>query len=1235
MKKNYVLILFIFLCISCATKKTKYAIAPDLSSSIEQKEISHTFYLIGDAGASPVGDLNPALKIFKEKLATATANSTAIFLGDNIYPAGFTAKKKDAKAHNLAKNHLDAQLKTVDNFKGKTVFIPGNHDWYANGLKGLKREEKYIEKQLGNKKTFFPEDGCPIQKIKINDEVVVIAIDSEWYLTNWDKHPTINDDCDIKSREQFFQELEGLIKKNAHKTTIIAIHHPLFTYGVHGGQYSFKQQFYPAHNKIPLPIIGSLGNLLRKTTGASTTDMQNKRYRELKKRIVTLSQYANMVIIASGHEHSLQYIVEDNVRQIVSGSGAKEGATKLINGSKFSTGKRGYAILEVYKDGSSRVKYYGLNDSEKEAFLYTTEVLPKNQENAETAYSDKFPSYVTSSIYEDDKVQKSKLFKTIWGERYRKYYGTKIQAPTVSLDTLFGGLEPVRKGGGHQSKSLRLVNSEGKEYVMRALKKSAELYLQSMAFKDQYIVGDFEKTYTENLLLDFYTGSHPYAPFTIGVLSDALDIFHTNPVLYYVPKQSALKGFNTDFGDELYMIEERTADGHGNLKSFGYANKLLSTNDLFQKLRKNDKSSIDKTSYLRARLFDMVIGDWDRHADQWRWAEFKEKGKKIYKPIPRDRDQAFSIMGDGPLMGLLTRIVAPLKLMEGFKDEVRNIKGFNTNPFPLDMKLLNETNQEEWLAQVKYIQENLTEDVIDKAFLAFPKEVQDSTVAELKRVLLARVNHLETTANAYFKVLNKYAIIIGTDKDDWFVVKRVNATDTQIKGYRNIDGKKGRLFFNKTYSDEITKELWIYGLDDDDTFEVVGTGKNKIKVRLIGGQNNDVYKVENGRKVVLYDYKTKKNTFENIDNAKTRLTDNYVLNNYRPLHLKSSTNQIIPTIGSNPDDGFKIGFTNVYTFNGFQQSPFTSQHTLNTSYYFATSGYDIGYSGEFSNVVGNAILELDTKFTSPNYSINFFGFGNDTENPDENDLDYNRVKLQTLLFKPSLVWRGKMGSKLRTGISYEAIEVEETEDRFINDIFYVANGAEVKRSFFGVDAEYSYENKDNEAFPTLGMATSLQVGYKTNADASKLNFGYIIPMLSFDYKLVPSGKLVLATKFKAHFNIADEDNFEFYQGASIGGVDGLRGYRNQRFTGKTSYYQNSDIRYNFKKMRTGLLPVSLGIYGGFDYGRVWLSNIDSDTWHTSYGGGFFLNGANVVSANVALFNSLDGVRFTFGLGFGF
>lgn len=341
---------------------------------------------------------------------------------------------------------------------------------------------------------------------------------------------------------------------------------------------------------------------------------------------------------------------------------------------------------------------------------------------------------------------------------------------------------------------------------------------------------------------------------------------------------------------------------------------------------------------------------------------------------------------------------------------------------------------------------------------------------------------------------------------------------------------------------------------------------------------------------------------------------------------------ITPTLGYNPDDGLRVGVSDTYTYNGFRQNPFTQQHKVAAAFYFATSGVVLGYSGEFANVFGKWNLEMAARFTSPNFAINFFGFGNETPNFDDDlDLDYNRVKLQTIKVAPSLVWRGQLGAKLKTGIAYESIEVEETEGRFINT-FYQQNGEETSKKFIGLDAEYSYTNSDNLAFPTMGMSTSLQVGLKNNLDKGD-SFGYVVPSLSFGYKLVPNGRLVLATKWKAHFNIGD--GYEFYQAASIGGIDGLRGFRNQRFTGKKSYYQNTDIRYSLKKIRTQLLPFSMGFYGGFDYGRVWLPDNPSNVWHTSYGGGFFLNAVDIMSARVALFNSADGLRFAFGVGFGF
>ncbi len=266
-----------FLFTGCATYYAKYQDGNNATDISTEKQISHTFYFIGDAGLSPVNELNPALKIFKDRLENADNNSTAIFLGDNIYPTGLPDNKQ-GEAYKLAKNHLDAQINALEGFKGKTVFISGNHDWYANGLEGLKREQKYVQEKLKSKEVFLPENGCPLDVVDINNDIVVIAIDTEWYLTNWDKHPNMNDDCEIKDREKFFQELEGLIKKNQSKTTILALHHPMFSYGNHGGQFTLEQQLYPSGGKFPIPILGTLINVFRANSGASIEDLQNKRY---------------------------------------------------------------------------------------------------------------------------------------------------------------------------------------------------------------------------------------------------------------------------------------------------------------------------------------------------------------------------------------------------------------------------------------------------------------------------------------------------------------------------------------------------------------------------------------------------------------------------------------------------------------------------------------------------------------------------------------------------------------------------------------------------------------------------------------------------------------------------------------------------------------------------------------------------------------------------------------------
>lgn len=1214
---------------SCATYKKQYS-KEVTTVNTENKEYTgeaeHTFYLIGDAGNTEYDESLEHFNLLKQELHKASKNTTLLFLGDNIYEKGMP--KKSHPNRGLAEHRVNTQINLAKDFKGQSIFIPGNHDYYNNGIEGLKREKNYITKHLG-KDSFLPKNGCPITKVNISENLVLIIIDSQWYLENWNKNPTMNDDCAIKTREKFFNEYERLIKKNTLKTTIVAIHHPMFSYGPHGGQYSLKAQIYPTGGTIPLPILGSVFNVLRKTSGLSTQDMINPYYRDLRKRLLTITQKYENIIFVSGHEHNLQYIVNNKIPQIVSGSGSKISPARVIEGSQFSAGCLGYTKFVKYKNGSSWVYYYTENNNKKE-LLFKTEVQKKKVFKNLNNLDEIFPPTVSASVYDKNFVTKSTAYVDFWGKHYRKYYGVDITTPTVKIDTLFGGLTPIIKGGGNQSKSLRLVDSIGQEFVMRALHKSATQYIQSFAFKDQYLKNEFDNTYTEALLLDIYTTAHPYAPLTIGKLSDAANVLHANPTLYYIPKQKSLKQFNQGFGDELYFIEERAASGHQGVESFGNSNKIISTADFYKNLRKTDDYYLDEASYIRARLFDMIIGDWDRHQDQWRWAAFKVGKKTMYKPVPRDRDQAFSSY-DGFILGALTRIMPGLKLLQVYDKNIRNIKWFNHEPFPIDLSLIKESTYEDWQKQVVFLQENITDQIIEEALAQMPTEVQDKTVVEIKDKLKGRINNLNKIAKKYYKLLVKYPIVKGTDKDNLFEINRLKNGETEITISNIKNNEKGSQIFHKIYSKKETHEIWLYGLDDSDTFIVSGEKNKVIPLKIIGGQNNDIYNIKSGKKTTIYDFKSKKNTFI-TNEGKKQLFDDYNLNLYNFSKYKYHQNIIKPIIGSTPDDGTKIGIGFVHTVFGFDRNPFSHQHTFQVGYYFSTNGFDLGYDAEFANIYKKWNLLIESYLRSPKLVRNFYGYGNQTKNlDDELGKYYHRIPLSSLSVTPSFKLIGRMGSEFKIGPSFESIKIEKTENPAINDL---PSFNEPRNNYVGLISTFNYQNFDETSFPTLGMVAQIEIGWKTNVNTNKKeNNGFIRPAIGFNYNLTPNKKLVLATLIKADIIIGN--TFNFYNAASIGGLDGLRGYNNHRFTGNTSYYQNTDIRYNLTKLKTKLVPFEIGVFGGFDYGRVWYRGEESFNWKTSYGGGLWVDIAQLINFSLSAFSATEGVYFRFNLGFGF
>lgn len=1198
--------LFLFVINSCATYDKQVKIVSQSENDLSGTNI----YLIGDAGKLDDKKPSKTLLALAEKTKLATENDILLFLGDNIYPKGFSENNSEND-----KDALDVPINIAKNFKGKVIFIPGNHDWFS-GIEGLKKQEKYIEKALG-KNTFLPQNACPIDQYEVSENIIIITVDSEWYLTNWDKHPKINEVCEIDSKEKFWGELKSIVNKNQNKTIVLAMHHPLESNGNHGGQFEFS-------------ILKSPLNVFRRASGTSLADSNFPLYREFSNRITTLLQeYKNNVIVVSGHEHNLQYLEYQDIPQIISGSGAKVKPVRHYKNQDqtFGYAGLGYSILAIKKDKQEALFY-----DENNTLIHTTLIRDNtidSEINTSIFPQEKFKS---ASIYTNNEKPKSKLYNAFVGEHYRTYYYKDFTYPIVNLDTLYGGLKPVKLGGGNQSVSLRLEDEYGKEYVMRRMSKSATQFIQVNLFQEYYVRNSLKNTISENFVKDFYTTAYPFAPLVVSKLSENSGVYYSKPIILYVPKQNGLLSYNEKLGDNLYLFEERMSKESKGRVYFGNSDDIVSTDEVLENISHDEKYKINTDLYIRSRLFDMWLGDWDRHADQFRWATIKKSEDEIiYEPIPRDRDQAFSNF-DGIFTQTITTLIPALRKFQTFGNDIKNVTAFNSNAISNDIIILNQTNLKQWIEQATELEKSLNNETIEQIFNDLPLGIQDNTSNEIKEKLLQRKKHLIKWATEYYKFLNENVIIKGTNKDDLFEINRLKDGRTEVK----ITRRKNELdandrIFQKTFDPKITKEIWLYGLNDDDRFEVKGNNKSKIKVLLIGGQNTDTYAIDNSHNIKIYEYKLSECLFEG-EKVSNKMTDDYDLNHYDYKKRKQNVRQILPYVAYNPDDGFILGGLAQFTKLGYELNPFTQKHSVGARYFSATNGFEISYTGEFARIFGKSNFKIETRYTTPAFAQNFFGLGNETENlEDELDIEYYRTRLEQFNFKPSIVRRGRLGSELELSIPFDYIKPNDNENRYVEQ--NLTNEELESKQFLGVETTYLFANKNNNSFPTLGIEFSILAGWKINVETSKQNFAYLSSAFQLDYPILKDDKLTLSSIWEV--NLISNQNFEFYQSANIGGKNGLRGFRNERFSGQTSYYQNTDLRLNITDFNAGILPAKFGVFAGFDYGRVWLKNEDSNKWHTAFGGGLFVNASGLLTFQTSYFSSVEGGQFIFGLGLGF
>lgn len=1215
-----------FILNSCATYDVQKGkkVNSDYSTS-EEPDLK--VFLVGDAGNADEPAAQQTLNFVKSKLDSAGKKAVLIFTGDNIYPLGMPPEGH--KDYEISKVKLENQLKLAENFEGKFFITPGNHDWY-HGLEGLSAQEKFVNDYLKTKKAFLPRKGCPIDEVDLNEKTKMIVVDSEWYITDWNKHYGINKECDIKTREDFLTELDDRILKNQDKTILLLIHHPLMTNGVHGGFDSFKTHIFPFNGKIPLPIVGTLLTGLQKSSGVVPADLNNSYYAKLTDRIKNMIQKNKNIIVVSGHDHNLQYIEQGNIKQIISGAGSKVNPATVKNENDFSYGGNGYAVLNIYGGGKSDVEFYSTKDNHQQK-IASIKVTDPEIFDENSISDDQFAENFTGSLYTERQVKRSGFYRFLFGKKYRTYYGKEITVSTANLSTLKGGLTPVREGGGFQSNSLRMVNGEGQMFTMRQMSKSATRFLTKVDGLNRSTFGsEFDDTYVQGLVQDFFTSNHPFTPFIVGKMADKIGVFHTNPELYYVPKQRALGKYNEAYGDRLYMIEEQISEDPKTLAYFENADKFEDTNDVIENLKEPKKYAVDEKAWIRARLFDMAIGDWDRHHDQWKWAAYKKDGKTLYRPVPKDRDQAFAKY-EGILLKLIMTLPAMLH-MKSYEEDIKNIKWASKSAYPLDLIFAKNTNQSDWKNEAEFIQNHLTPQDVEAAFAALPKEFQDENSKVIQHKLNTRISNLQNIAQRYHAALQERILVTGTDTRDFFSIEKLENA-IKISAYDVKKSGEKELFFEKIYDDRETKEIWIYGLNGEDTYEITGNSSPKILVRMIGGYDNDVYSGQNGKKTKIYDFDEENNTL-NLTGGSRRISDDYNLNMYSYRKPTHGYRTLLPFADYNPDDGVKILLNTGYVFNNFIREPYSQRHKLQLGIATATGAFSAKYTGIFKKALGDFDFGLNATYLSPNYVQNFFGMSNESVYVhDLFDTDFNRIRMSQIRFAPSLSQKSYWGFTNQFEAEFERTKLQDNTDRIVAVSKDITKNLFEANNYAGASYTFGYENAQKPYFPDFGMSFFLKGGWKTALQNTDRNFFRFDGGFDFAHRIDKNARFVFANSTDAIW--INNNNFEFFQAAHIGGDKNLRSYRRERFSGKSALTNSSDIRWNFGRIKNGLVPANMGIFVGYDIGRVWNDHENSQKWHQSYGGGFWIGLLESVSGKIHYFYGEDGGRISAGIGFGF
>lgn len=812
------------------------------------------------------------------------------------------------------------------------------------------------------------------------------------------------------------------------------------------------------------------------------------------------------------------------------------------------------------------------------------------------------------------------LHRLLFGAHYRDLWTTPIRVEVLDLATYAGGLTPTRRGGGQQTRTLRLESPDGRKWAFRSVDKDPSPLLPPA----------LRESLADRIFQDQISASHPAGALVVPPLLEAAGVRGAPPRLFVMPDDPVLGKFRGDFAGVLGTLEERPSELSDDSPGFDSARKVLDTDELFDRLDESPSERIDTVAFLKARLIDLFVGDWDRHGGQWRWIRVGAGKRAPWEPVPYDRDQAF-VRYDGLLLGL-ARTGYPQ--LVNFGDEYPSTFGITWNARFLDRRLLVGLERPVWDSVGQDLAGRLTDSVIDAAVRRLPPELYPKDGPRLTRALERRRDRLPEAAGRFYRLLAGVVDVRATDKGE--VATAVRTADGVLdlrlrrKDRDENDGPPGD-FFHRRFSAAETKEVRLF----------LGGGKDSVLVSgTAGGPTLRVIGAETGKGGPA------KFVADDAAGGVTRVYDTaretQVTGSHRPsLDRRSYTPpdsasrlpraprdwghqwSIWPWIDYGSDIGVFGGVrASLYSF-GFRQNPYASKVTLRAGYATGVSALRAEFLGDFRLRNSSTRFLIEARASGVDV-VRFFGFGNET--PFTAADDFYKVYQQQYSLSVGLGQTLAPGLTVRIGptVKYVSTDLDRMTLVALSRPYGSANFG-----MLGGRAAVELDTRNARTAPTSGAWIAAGGSVYPRAWDVQSAFGEIHGEASTYLTARIPARPTLALRAGGS---RVWGTYPFFEAAFVGGSSTVRGLKEHRYVGDGAAWGNAELRLDLGRYDV-VLPGSWGLLGVADAGRVWLAGESSDTWHHGFGGGLWfapLARSNTVSAVLARSEGRTGFYFRGG-----